>query len=82
MSVSIEQLKEKLQSNSDIEYVAVDSDGHHYQLTVVSEQFIGLSRLARQKWVYTILKDWIVSGELHAVEMQTWTKVEWEKQHG
>lgn len=82
MSVSVEQLKAKFQAIPEIDNVSIDSDGHHYRLTIVSDHFVDQSKIARQKWVYGILKDMILSGDLHAIEMQTWTKSEWEKQHG
>jgi len=82
MGISIEQLKQHFRDVPEVEDIIVDSDGHHYRLTVISECFENQSRLARQKWVYAILKDSILSGALHAIEMQTWTKSEWEKKRG
>jgi len=77
-----EQLEHHLAAIADIEYVQVKGDGYHYQLTIVSDLFLAKSKVARQQWVYAQLKDYIITGSLHALSMQTWTKAEWEKQHG
>ncbi|KTD39258.1 BolA like protein [Legionella nautarum] len=80
--ISNEELERRLVETGEIEYVKVGGDGYHYQLTVVSNAFQGKSKVARQQWVYAKLKDYITSGSLHALSMQTLTKEEWEKNHG
>ena len=80
--LSNEELEHRLMSINDVEYVQVLGDGYHYQLTIVSDVFLGKSKVARQQWVYAQLKDEITTGSLHALSMKTWTKNEWEKQHG
>ena len=77
-----EELKRDLVAMGEIDYVQVEGDGYHYDLTIVSDAFLGKSRVARQQWVYARLNDYITSGRLHAVNMKTWTKIEWEKQCG
>lgn len=80
--VSHEELERCLAETGEVDFVQVKGDGYHYQLTVVSNAFCDKSKLARQQWVYTKLKDYITTGSLHALSMQTWTKDEWEKSHG
>lgn len=80
--ISNEELKRQLLAIDEIEQVYVEGDGYHYELTIISDIFLGKSKVARQQWVYAMLKDEITSGRLHAVNMKTWTKAEWEKQHG
>jgi len=82
MSISNEQLMTELKRVPGVDYVQIEGDGYHYQLTIVSDEFIDKSRVARQQWVYAALKEHILSGDLHAIQMKTWTKSEWEKQHG
>lgn len=82
MSISSEQIECKFRDIPGVEDVFIESDGHHYRMTIISDLFVNQSKIARQKWVYAILKDSILSGALHAIEMQTWTKSEWEKQRG
>lgn len=80
--ISNEVLQQRLLAIDGVSHVKVDGDGYHYQLMIVSDIFQGKSKLARQQWVYAQLKDEITSGRLHALDMQTWTTAEWEKQHG
>ncbi|MCW3478262.1 BolA family transcriptional regulator [Neisseriaceae bacterium JH1-16] len=42
------------------------SGGGHYQLTIVSARFTGLSRLARQRLIYSTLGD-LMSTRIHAL---------------
>ena len=82
MKLSNEQLEHRLLAVDGVEYVQVKGDGYHYDLTIVSDVFLGKSKVARQQWVYAQLKDEITTGNLHALSMKTWTKNEWEKQRG
>lgn len=77
-----EEIQNAIASHEDVNEVTVTGDGYHFQAVVVSNQFEGLSKVARQQWVYAKLKPWILSGALHAISMQTWTTSEWEKQRG
>ncbi len=80
--ISNEELQQILIASGDVDHVQVLGDGYHYELTIVSDAFLGLSRVARQQWVYARLNNYILSGQLHAINMKTWTKAEWEKKHG
>lgn len=80
--ISNEELEQHLMALGDVKYVQMKGDGYHYQLTIVSDVFLSKSKVARQQWVYSKLKTYITSGELHALCMHTWTTNEWEKQHG
>lgn len=82
MIITNEQLEKQFKDVAGVEYVLSEGDGYHYKLTIVSDLFNGKSKVARQKWVYSILNKHILSGSLHAIQMQTFTKSEWEEQHG
>jgi acid stress-induced BolA-like protein IbaG/YrbA len=77
-----EEIEKKLQAVPEVIYVKVEGDGYHYNLTLVSDVFVTKSKVARQQWVYGLLKEYITTGSLHALSMKTWTKDEWEIQHG
>ncbi len=47
----------------------------HFQVEIVSAQFAGLSRVARQRLVYGALKDEFAGG-VHALEVKTLTPEE------
>jgi len=80
--ISNEELEQQLNALDEVVKATVEGDGYHYQLTVISDVFKGMSRVARQQWVYAQLKDYITTGSLHAVSMKTLTEEEWRKQHG
>lgn len=62
--------------------VQIDGDGRHLNIRIVSDRFAGLNPLKRQQLVYEILSELIASGDIHAVNMQTYTPTEWETNHG
>jgi len=81
--VSADKLKERfLGKFTNIGHIDVTSDGKHYNIIVVSDDFIGKPKVARQQLVYAVLGDYITTGQLHAVNMVTCTCDEWEKQSG
>ncbi len=80
--INNEEIEKKLSVIEGVHFVKVEGDGYHYHLTIVSDTFVGKSRVARQQWVYAQLKEYITSGRLHALTMKTWTQEEWGKQHG
>ncbi|CDZ78706.1 transcriptional regulator BolA [Legionella massiliensis] len=80
--ISNEEIERRLVESGEVDFVKVEGDGYHYQVTIVSEAFLGKSKVARQQWVYAKLKEYITSGSLHALSMKTLTKEEWGKNHG
>jgi len=80
--ISNQELEQKLSVMPEVTVAQVTGDLHHYYITLVSDAFMGLSKLSRQKWVYAKLDTYIRSGALHAVHMKTFTTLEWETQHG
>lgn len=77
-----EEIEQRLKDTDEVFLVKVDGDGYQYHLTVVSDGFLGKSKVARQQWVYAQLNELITTGRLHAITMKTWTKEEWGKQNG
>lgn len=80
--ISNEELKRHLVEAGEVDFVQVEGDGYHYQLTIVSNEFQGKTKVARQQWVYARLKQYITEGNLHAISMKTLTKEEWEANRG
>jgi BolA protein len=50
-------------------HVGAQGGGGHYNLTIVSPRFSGLSRVARHRLVYTTLGD-LMSTRIHALAIQ------------
>ena len=57
---------------------ALAADGLEVLLVVVSERFVGLPLLARQRMVNSVLAADLASGRLHSVRMKCWTPAQWE----
>lgn len=77
-----EEIAQRLEAVDGVIYVKVEGDGYKYQLTIVTDIFAGKPKVKRQQWVYAQLNDFITTGRLHAISMETWTEEEWGKQHG
>ncbi|MEM9532521.1 MAG: BolA/IbaG family iron-sulfur metabolism protein [Pseudomonadota bacterium] len=70
---TIKQLIEAGLPGADI--TVAGDDGVHFQATVVSDQFAGVSTLKRHRMVYATLGD-RMGGEIHALALQTKTPEE------
>lgn len=53
--------------------ILIEGDDYHRLITVVSDQFLGLSRLARQQQLNKALMPFFQDGSLHAVTLKTLT---------
>jgi len=54
----------------------VETDGHTYTVTVISEQFEGLNAVKRQQQVYKTINPLIMDGSVHAVSIKALTPSE------
>lgn len=73
--VTPEQLKEWIESGFNGAQVSVDGDGHHFEATIVADEFEGKSRIQRHQLVYAALGD-KMKAEVHALSMKTVTQAE------
>ena len=58
------------------DHIDVEGDGRHFFATIVSAEFEGTSRVARQRRVYQALGD-RMREQIHALSMKTLTPAEW-----
>lgn len=58
--------------------VTASGDGSHFDVTVVSSAFEGKSMVEQQRLVYASLGNTITSGEVHAINIKTYTPDEWK----
>ena len=83
------RIEEKLARDLDASHIEVVDESHlhaghegarsgggHFQATIVSAQFEGLSKLEAQRLVYGILAEEMVE-EVHAFSMTTLTPAQW-----
>lgn len=74
-------MKSGIQAGLACEHVEVIGDGQHFQAVVVSEKFVGRSRVQRHQLVYAALGE-RMREEIHALSMQTLTPEEWKNAGG
>ncbi|MES2608497.1 MAG: BolA family transcriptional regulator [Pseudomonadota bacterium] len=75
MAISITELRQLLKDSfpdASIDVVDLAGDNDHYQASVISEQFIGKSRIQQHQMVYQALKG-KMGEELHALALKTRT---------
>jgi acid stress-induced BolA-like protein IbaG/YrbA len=60
-------------------HLSVDGDGRHFYATIVSEEFVGKTRVARHQRVYLALGE-RMRAEIHALSMKTLTPDEFAAQ--
>lgn len=69
----IETAVEKSFENSEVTVTDPLGTGHHFEVTVVSKKFEGLSLVNQHKMVYASLKD-LFADDLHAIVVKTIVK--------
>ena len=73
-------LQEEIQQYLENEFtdgeINIQLDGNRIYIQVVSQAFEGMSRVKRQQRIYGCLKEYIQSGELHAVSISALTQGE------
>lgn len=81
---SKEKISDEIQGAMPEAKIAVDDltgTSDHFQVTVVSDDFEGLSSIERHRKIYDILGD-DVGGAIHALSLKTYTIQQWEKISG
>ena len=64
------EVTERLTARFSDAEVAVEVEGNRAVISVVSNEFSGMSRVAKQQAVYACIEDFISDGRLHAVTIR------------
>ena len=59
----------------------VATEGGHFNIVAIGEIFLNKRPVQRQQVIYGALKEQISSGEIHAVNMKTFTPDEWNSRN-
>ena len=70
MSVTPEELKARIEAGIPGAQAEVSGDGHHFNATVSSPAFQGLTRIAQHRLVYDVF-GLEIGGRIHALSIQT-----------
>jgi acid stress-induced BolA-like protein IbaG/YrbA len=69
-------IKRILESELPNAQVTVSGDGRHFEATIISSAFEGLSLIERQRRVYQALGNKFQTGEIHALSIKAKTPEE------
>lgn len=58
--------------------VHVAGGGDRFDISVITDSFAGQSPVKRQQVVYACIKHLLDAGQIHAVNMQTYTRDQWQ----
>lgn len=73
-------IEELLKVELGLDEVHVKSEGTHYQVIAVSEQFADMSRVKQQQFIYAPLNDKISDGTIHALSIKAFTPEQWRRE--
>ncbi len=78
LSLTPKVIEVKDESHLHVGHAGARPEGEsHFHLLIVSDKFVGLSRVARQRLVNTVLKEEMVQ-QIHALAMKTLTPEEFD----
>lgn len=78
--VSTDQVSNMIKASLPDAEIAVEDltgGGDHYQVTVVSSQFEGLTLVKQHQLVYGAVRDAMSSEAIHALALKTYTPEDW-----
>jgi len=78
--MNTEIIKEKLEQALALDECIVKGESGKFQVIVVSEMFVDMSRVKKQQVVYGPLTEEIESNAIHALSIKALTPNEWQKQ--
>jgi acid stress-induced BolA-like protein IbaG/YrbA len=64
---------------AEVEVRDTTGSNDHFEARVVSAAFEGLTMIQQHQRVYAPLRDWLATGELHALALKTYTPAAWSK---
>lgn len=79
--VTPEKLRNYIEQGLRCAELRVTGDGQHFEALIVSDAFLGKSRVQRHQLVYQALGD-RMREEVHALSMRTLTPEEWRQSGG
>ena len=72
-----DEIKQMIEAGIEGVSAQVTGEGSHFDAKVIGACFEGKSMVQQQKMVYAVLNSHIVSGEIHALTIKTFTPEQW-----
>jgi len=77
--MNTEQIKQIVEQEMPNAQVLVEGMGAKFMVVVISDEFLDMSPVNRQRKVYAALNTHIQSGEIHALTIKAKTNAEWQQ---
>jgi len=77
--VTAQELQDLIGAGLPCVHLQVNGDGRHWYATLVSAEFECKRLIQRHQRVYATLGNRMVTDEVHALSMRTYSPTEWEK---
>jgi acid stress-induced BolA-like protein IbaG/YrbA len=77
--VTAQELQDLIGAGLSCAHLQVQGDGRHWYATLVSAEFEGKRLIQRHQRVYATLGNRMMTDEVHALSMRTYSPAEWEK---
>ena len=77
--MTAQELQDLIAAGLPCAHLQVQGDGRHWYATLVSAEFEGKRLIQRHQRVYATLGNHMVTDEVHALSMRTYSPAEWEK---
>jgi len=75
--MTAEELQSLIAANLPCDHIELEGDGRHWYATIVSTEFEGRRAIQRHQRVYAALGAKMLTDEVHALSMKTFTPAEW-----
>jgi acid stress-induced BolA-like protein IbaG/YrbA len=76
--VTAQELQDLIGAGLPCAHLQVQGDGRHWYATLVSAEFEGKRLIQRHQRVYATLGNRMMTDEVHALSMRTYSPTEWE----
>ena len=77
--MTAQELQDLIGAGLSCAHLHVQGDGRHWYATLVSAEFEGKRLIQRHQRVYATLGNRMLTDEVHALSMRTYSPAEWEK---
>ena len=76
--MTAQELQDLIGAGLPCAHLQVQGDGRHWYATLVSAEFEGKRLIQRHQRVYATLGNRMMTDEVHALSMRTYSPTEWE----
>ncbi|NIG99290.1 MAG: BolA/IbaG family iron-sulfur metabolism protein [Buchnera aphidicola (Periphyllus acericola)] len=73
------KIKKILIKKLNLFYVKIKKKNNYYKIFAVSNIFLNMNEVNRQKYIYAPLLKYIIKKKIHAISIKTYSLNEWKK---